>query len=270
MNHPTEPQPTLQELTCLVQEQQRQIAALQQQRATPRPQSRFPFPWLRHPSLMTFALVGLLITVSGLASASVPAANGVFTGCYDSKGVLRLIDAEAGAQCSSKEKRITWSQTGPAGPQGIPGPLGATGPAGASGISGYEMVNAFDEFSSPTTKSVSVRCPAGKVALGGGAIIVPQTPDAPIALRASLPLLEDEITPLGWIAEGIKTAEYGLNWGIQVFAICANVTTTAAAAVTEAIPSADSVVSELPAAETEKTGDDAQPDHQVFLPLVSQ
>jgi hypothetical protein len=57
---------------------------------------------------------------------------------------------------------------GPEGPQGPSGPEGPPGPKGDSGISGYEFH--FERFDVPPTGRSShvVRCPSGKVALGGG------------------------------------------------------------------------------------------------------
>jgi len=302
MNQPDKSQPTLQELTRLVQEQQCQLAALQQQVDAPRPAHRFPFTWWRRPSLTAFALVGLLITVSGLASASIPAANGVITGCYERKNgnkgsELRVIDVEVGQKCSSKDQQITWNQTGPAGAsgpagaqgipgpvgaqgvpgpmgpqgipgtpgapgpigpqgvqgepgptgptgrpgvpgpqgmQGIPGPQGVPGPQGAPGLSGYEIVTVDSEFDSSATKVLVADCPAGKVALGGGADIFPSLADpnretAPVVLRASSPSIGNGV-PAGWFAQVSEIAPYTFPWHMTVYAVCANVTTTVAVA----------------------------------------
>lgn len=281
MNQPDKSQPTLQELTRLVQEQQHQLAALQQRVDAPRPSQRFPFTWWRRPSLTAFALVGLLIMVSGLASASVPAANGVITGCYERKNgnkgsELRVIDVDAGQKCSSKDQQITWNQTGPAGApgpagaQGIPGPIGpqgaqgepgpigpagltgASGPQGvqgepgavgpigpaglagpqgapgAPGLSGYEIVTSDSAFDSTTTKVGVADCPAGKVALGGGAYIFPSLSDpnrytAPVVLHASLPSYGNGV-PAGWLAQSSEIAPYTFEWHMTVYAICATVT----------------------------------------------
>lgn len=58
--------------------------------------------------------------------------------------------------------------TGPAGPAG---PTGDTGPAGPAGVSGYEVVTkVMDNVPLPFDDYVTAACPAGKVALGGGAI----------------------------------------------------------------------------------------------------
>jgi len=347
MNQSPESQPTMHDLARLVQEQQGQLAALQKRLDTPR---HFPFTWLRRPSLTMFALVGLLIAVSSLASASIPAPNGVITGCYERKNgnkgsELRVIDVEVGQKCSSKDQQITWNQTGPAGPQGIPGPAGAQGvpgpmgpqgipgtpgapgsigpqgergvpgpvgtpgapglpgpigpqgvqgepgpvgptgvqgipgaqglpgPQGAPGLSGYEIVSSKTAFDSTTTKVAVADCPAGKVALGGGAEIFPSLADpnhytAPVVLHASLPSYGNGV-PAGWVAQSSEIAPYTFEWHMLVYAICANVTTTVASATGESATSPQ-IVTDQPAAEPQETADAGQPSSQTFLPLVNQ
>ena len=79
------------------------------------------------------------------ARASIPAPNGIYTGCYlVIIGTLRLIDsANPSQRCvPGLEMQVTWSQSGqlgpigPAGPQGPTGPQGAAGPAGPAGPAG--------------------------------------------------------------------------------------------------------------------------------------
>jgi hypothetical protein len=74
---------------------------------------------------------------------------------------------------------------GPAGPQGPAGPAGAagaTGPAGPAGVSGYELVSNEVAFSGNGPKKLSVSCPAGTVALGGG-----HQSTVPVHLTSSYP-----------------------------------------------------------------------------------
>ncbi|MEZ4869257.1 MAG: hypothetical protein R3C14_48490 [Caldilineaceae bacterium] len=130
--------PTLQELSRQVQEQQRQLTALQRQGKPEYAPHRSRFAWLRRPGLAAVALVASLLTVSGLAWASIPAATGVITGCYAKDGSLRVIDAETGQSCGSKAQQITWNQTGPVGPQGPQGPVGRPGPTGVPGQPGTQ------------------------------------------------------------------------------------------------------------------------------------
>jgi hypothetical protein len=144
MTNQPNPQPTLEDLSRLVQEQQRQIAALQKPAPT---KPRFLFDWLRRSSRAILSVVWLPLVISGAAVASIPASTGVITGCYATKdGALRLIDAEAGQPCDNKEQPITWNQTGPQGatgptgpqgPQGEPGPQGPAGEPGPQGERGF-------------------------------------------------------------------------------------------------------------------------------------
>jgi hypothetical protein len=61
----------------------------------------------------------------------------VINGCYLKKlGAVRVIDAEAGAKCTSLEKVISWNQQGQPGPPGAAGAKGEPGPAGTPGADG--------------------------------------------------------------------------------------------------------------------------------------
>ena len=280
MNQPTESQPTMQELARLVQDQQRRLAELQKRVDAPHSPHRSPFPWLRRPSLMSFALVGLLIVVSGVVSASVPAANGVITGCYTTpNGALRLIDTETGQICSKGERTVGWNQVGPAGPQGSPGAAGpqglpgAAGPQGgpgAPGISGYEVVKADTVFDTSATKSMFLDCPVGKYVLGGGASIFPSLADpnrntAPVVLTASNPSPSNR----GWFARSSEIVPYAFEWDMTIRVICANVTTTTVSAAAAASEAANDVaVTDPPVAVTEPatTTTDAK---TIFLPIVT-
>ena len=117
---------------------------------------------------------------------------------------------------------------GAQGPQGAPGPQGDPGPQGAPGLSGYEIVTSDSMFDSSSTKLLSADCPAGKVALGGGADIFPSLVDpnrdtAPVALRASTPSIGNGVQA-GWFAQSSEIAPYSFAWHMTVYAICATVT----------------------------------------------
>jgi len=85
--------------------------------------------------IRVFSVAALLITAAA-ARASIPDANGVIHGCYNTtNGSQRLID-DATDSCKKKELPIEWNQVGPQGPQGVPGPQGAQGPVGPVGPAG--------------------------------------------------------------------------------------------------------------------------------------
>ena len=71
----------------------------------------------RPPTATILALLALLVSVSGVAVAAIPATgDGTITACYDKeaaladnkKGTLRVIDAEAGQTCTAKETTLSW------------------------------------------------------------------------------------------------------------------------------------------------------------------
>lgn len=58
---------------------------------------------------MGVALLALLIAASGAAVAAIPSSDGIITACRDNKtGTLRVIDAEGGKRCTSKETQLSW------------------------------------------------------------------------------------------------------------------------------------------------------------------
>jgi hypothetical protein len=89
---------------------------------------------MNYRTLKCAAASGVLVLIGGAAYATIPAANGVVYGCYNTtNGGLRVIDPSAGQTCKIGENALNWSQIGPGGPAGA---TGATGPAGADGSPG--------------------------------------------------------------------------------------------------------------------------------------
>jgi hypothetical protein len=83
----------------------------------------------------------VLGAAAGIAYATIPAANKVYTACMlKNIGTIRLIDPSLPASnvmshCTTLETQVTWNQEGQAGP---PGPQGQQGPAGADGAPGAQ------------------------------------------------------------------------------------------------------------------------------------
>ena len=117
------------------------------------------------------ARIGILATAllgvgAGFAAATIPGSNGRINGCYEKRtGILRVIDTDAGAKCTSFETPISWNQqgqkgaTGAAGPQGPtgpkgdlgpPGPSGGRGPTGAQGVKGDQGPTGQQGVAGPT------------------------------------------------------------------------------------------------------------------------
>jgi hypothetical protein len=98
---------------------------------------------------------------------------------------------------------------------------GAKGDPGTAGLSGLETVGASSTFDSSKSKTLVVRCPAGKRLVGGGAgawgramIFVPDG----IALTASHPYEET-----GWLAAAHETVPTEQDWFLRANAVCAAV-----------------------------------------------
>ncbi|MGI8801332.1 MAG: hypothetical protein ACR2KV_04040 [Solirubrobacteraceae bacterium] len=73
------------------------------------------------------------------------------------------------------------------------------------------------------SKQVAVRCPAGYVALGGGAHLhFPGEPGGvePLAITQSRPNPDASAHPTGWVAAGNATSAFASNWSIEVHVIC--------------------------------------------------
>src|SRR4051812_16603672 len=87
--------------------------------------------------ISTSVLVAVAATIG---YGTIPAANGIITGCFNKDGAnLRVIDA-AQTQCNSNETKLTWNQTGPQGQMGLTGPAGPAGPTGAAGAQGIQGI----------------------------------------------------------------------------------------------------------------------------------
>ena len=94
-------------------------------------------------------------------------------------------------------------------------------------MSGAEIVT-FQTTPDSENKNESVRCPDGKIVLGGGARITgPQGGADPapagVAIIASHPVgLAGEKSAL-WTVSANEFVEVGENWGLIVYGVCAKV-----------------------------------------------
>jgi hypothetical protein len=179
--------PSFDDLWTLVQQQRQEIADLHTAMKSPLSRGRRPaarrLHRLLHPAILALAII-LAISAVALASArialaSIPGPNGVITGCYNARGILRVIDVQNGQSCTNGETQLTWGQTGPVGPVGPVGPTGSVGPTGPKGDTGAVgpqgpsgVVNAYVKSAPISSGSFigggTVNCNAGDTATGGG------------------------------------------------------------------------------------------------------
>ncbi len=92
-------------------------------------------PW----AAATAAFAAGSIAAVGIAQATsaptkIPdSTTGVITACMVKKtGAVRFINAQVGKMCTSKEKKVTFTKTGPTGATGATGAQGVQGPIGPS------------------------------------------------------------------------------------------------------------------------------------------
>jgi hypothetical protein len=176
-------------------------------------------------------ILGLTLAGVGVAVASIPDSGGVIHACRkNTDGSLRVIDTAVTTTCPSGWTALTWSQTGPTGPTGATGAAGATGPTGATGpagMSGYEIVTnaqlVYFSYSSqpgPAYNGLSVSCPTGKVATGGGGSLSETEYGAgDITMGSNAPLADGSGWQVHWTQKGTGLAFAN---DVTVYAICVN------------------------------------------------
>jgi hypothetical protein len=157
---------------------------------------------------LILAVAAVLAIAAGAGYAAIPSSNGTISACKDNKGVLKVIDAEAGQTCGNNQQLLTWNQQGPAGPQG------------PSGISGYEVVSSMTE-GGPNNSAVTATasCPEGKVPIGGGGRINDLDSNGLAFIVDSHPFQYVN----GWRVRAARNWETQQSFAVSAVVICANV-----------------------------------------------
>jgi hypothetical protein len=154
---------------------------------------------------VTLSLAALLLWSSS-ASAAVLCARAKSDGTFSTALKIR-------ESCTSMETQVD------------PDALGLRGPAGPAGLTDIETVSVEHPAqdvgpSYPDVAWGSAYCPAGKIAIGGGAIIRSNNNATPpsIALMASVPAGD-----AGWYAIGREMVPAPSDWRLIVWVRCATV-----------------------------------------------
>jgi hypothetical protein len=114
---------------------------------------------MKNRAALVLSATALVVAIggSGLAAMAAIPQEGRFTACYQTSDSLLnriVLLAEPNEGCPDTYARVSWPQsggagpTGPPGPQGLAGPQGPQGPRGPSGAaanSGTLIVSATDE-----------------------------------------------------------------------------------------------------------------------------
>ncbi|HEX2087712.1 MAG TPA: hypothetical protein VHF89_18650 [Solirubrobacteraceae bacterium] len=185
------------------------------------------------------ATAGLAVGAGGLAVAQTAGDERIHACRADRDGAVRLVNP--GDACRKGESAVSWSVRGPqgpvgpqgaAGPEGPQGPAGPAGPAGADGADGVDGVSGWQIITgdsgaanSDRQKMVALTCPAGKVAIGGGAGIALPPPSgtvgAPPSITTSQPA-GNKPGNMGWSATATEPdATYTGDWKLSASVICA-------------------------------------------------
>jgi hypothetical protein len=100
-----------------------------------------------------FVLGGLVVAVAlgGVAWATIPDENGVFSGCYARDGYLRVV--EPGVACKKGEHPVSWNELGQPGVPGQQGEQGRPGEQGQQGERGPSDTYAASDGTVPLNAS---------------------------------------------------------------------------------------------------------------------
>jgi hypothetical protein len=97
----------------------------------------------------------------------------------------------------------------------------AAAPSGSKFIS---LAKDSPSDASPS-KQVTVRCPKGRFAVGGGAHLhFTGEPNGivPLAITQTRPDPDSSARPTGWVAAANATGPYASSWGVEVHIICSH------------------------------------------------
>jgi hypothetical protein len=141
--------------------------------------------------------------------------NGVITACYNpGHGNVYLI-GEPGLpdECVGMDVEFSWNMQGPAGQDGT------------DGVSGYEehIAQANPDDTSP--KTVEATCDPGKVILGGGAQVTPETgPDnpPPVAITRSFGFVSAATGEPTWRVTAQEFTPTSITWSVIAVIYCAD------------------------------------------------
>jgi hypothetical protein len=113
----------------------------------------------------------------------------------------------------NRRGRIVGARPGPSGP------AGPAGPQGPPGISGYQVIQQLD-VTSKNWQVRTVSCPAGKVAIGGGAEALGQFA---VLNRTGPAVSPDGSSWSGWVAVGHSETPGASRIGLSLWVACAMV-----------------------------------------------
>jgi hypothetical protein len=114
--------------------------------------------------------VVLLVVALVLCSGTTASAAFLITGKQIKDGSVTGRDVRDHSLQTTDLKGVVRGPTGPIGPAGPVGPVGPTGPTGPAAVSAPVFKTASGTIAGSSSGGVSVSCPSGTVAAGGGGV----------------------------------------------------------------------------------------------------
>src|SRR3954451_2393263 len=164
--------------------------------------------------------LALVVAVTGVGIAAIPAGNGVISACYAKKGgAVRVIDTAKKQKCTRKEKALSFNQKGLPGPKGDTGAQGAQGGPGVAGTNGSKGIDGSP--GQPGSSGPGIIFTTGSVnnstttflSLGGAASLgdAGATANTPIPPGAALTARDFRIVTKSNVAACTITASFTVN-----------------------------------------------------------
>jgi hypothetical protein len=146
------------------------------------------------------------IAIAGVSYAAIPSSGGVISACKAKDGGIKLIDKEAGQNCSASQQLVEWNKQG------------------QSGVSGYEEVAASTATNSAGDKTLFANCPAGKKIVGGGAGVYGEwTAQGQILVDGVGLIMDHPFNDTGWVAKAEEFVPTANGWYLFIKIVCADV-----------------------------------------------
>jgi hypothetical protein len=181
--------------------------------------------------IVVVAAAALFVAGGGTAVAAVmsgsPVDNsGVIHGCWSDnaiKGSHVFVLQDAGTTCPKGTTAISWNQAGASGPAGPQGPPGVVGEVYRQNSVSFPV-----GLTPPGIETVSVSCPQGDVATGGGFALSGPMGIGGNATEKWIPVFDDATTPngvpSGWevgLTETGTPGDISSNYVLNSYVYCA-------------------------------------------------
>jgi len=136
---------------------------------------------------MNKLLIAMSLILVVLVAAINESSAQIIYGCSSKRnGALRIVANSN--QCTRSETLISWNQTGPVGPQGLPGPQGQPGQQGPQGLKGDSGPQGLPGVANGITTAFHGTCDQDGQCVSGTDLFIAATHEYPDAFSYWFPL----------------------------------------------------------------------------------